>query len=114
MGTSPSNSTRYTSTVVGRSEASELLTWEDVTQVVREVYEALATREAILFPLVREDVPGGWFGLRSGMWQKRGLLGSKVSGFFLGNRRIGLDSHQSCIVLLNPGTGQVDAIVDGN
>lgn len=53
-------------------------------------------------------------GVRGGAWPERGLLGVKVSGFFLANRREGLDSHQAVVVLQDPGSGRAHSLVDGN
>ncbi|MHA2098717.1 MAG: ornithine cyclodeaminase family protein [Candidatus Kariarchaeaceae archaeon] len=41
------------------------------------------------------------------------IMGLKVVTVFDGNHKLGLDSHQGVVMLLNPETGVVQAIVDG-
>jgi len=100
--------------VVSRAEQERLLGFGDVLPIVNECYVALARGEARLFPTLREPLDGGMLGVRGGEWPARGLLGVKVSGFFLTNRAVGLDSHQAVVVLLDPKTGAPRGLVDGN
>ena len=81
---------------------------------MEEALVALATGEARPFPTLREPVQGGMVGVRGATWPARGLLGVKVSGFFLANRDQGLDSHQAVVVLQDPASGRAHALVDGN
>lgn len=97
-----------------RAEVAGLLSWQNVLPVVEDTFIALATGTGQLFPTVREEIPRGTLGLRSGIWPERGLFGVKVSGFFLANRELRLDSHQALVVLLDPKTGLATAVVDGN
>jgi alanine dehydrogenase len=101
-------------TLVSRAEQERLLDWAAVLPIVNESYVALARGEARLLPTLREPLTGGMLGFRGADWPARGLLGIKLSAFFLSNRELGLDSHQAVIVLLDPGTGAVRGIVDGN
>lgn len=76
---------------------------------------AVAGGAARLFPLVREPLPNdSMFGLRSCFWPERALLGLKVSGFYAANRALGRDSHQACVLLVDPTDGHVRAVLDGN
>jgi ornithine cyclodeaminase len=100
--------------VVSRAEQERLLGFADVLPIVNESYVALARGEARLLPTLREPLQGGMLGFRGGEWPARGLLGTKLSGFFLTNRAAGLDSHQAVVVLLDPATGAVRGLVDGN
>jgi alanine dehydrogenase len=100
--------------VLSRADVESLIGWEDALTAVEESLVALARGEARPFPTLREPVAGGMVGVRGGAWPARGLLGVKVSGFFLGNRRAGLDSHQAIVVLQDPDSGRAHALVDGN
>jgi alanine dehydrogenase len=100
--------------VVSRAEQERLLAFADVLPIVNECYVALAHGEARLFQTLREPLQGGMLGVRGGEWPARGLLGAKVSGFFLTNRALGLDSHQAVVVLLDPETGSPRGLIDGN
>lgn len=97
-----------------RADCERLLTWETGLEAVRAAFIATATGEARGFHTIREPLPGGHFGLRSAAWPARELVGLKASGFFLSNRERGLDSHQAVVVLLDPESGRVRALVDGN
>ena len=98
---------------IGRDEQEQVLEWPAVLSLVEESDAAWARGEASLFPTLREAVPGGRRA-SCGSWPARGVLGVKVSGFFVANPQRGLDSHQSVIVLLDGESGRTRAIVDGN
>lgn len=97
-----------------RSTVEKVLSFDEVLTAVRESYIALAKGDAHLFPLVREALGDGFFGLRSATWAGRGLLGLKVSGYRAANRQRGMDAHQACIVLVDADDSRPSAIVDGN
>lgn len=99
---------------VSRAEQERLLDRATVLPVVNECYIALASGAARPFPTLREALAGGMLGFRGAEWPARALLGVKISAFFAGNRPLGLDSHQSLVVLLDPDTGTPRGIVDGN
>jgi ornithine cyclodeaminase len=68
-----------------------------------------------VFPVVRERLDtGGVFGIKSGDVQVQGLLGFKAAGFWPDNSRLGGESHQATIVLVDPATGRPTCIIDGN
>ena len=92
-----------------------MLDFDTVREGVEEGFMAVADGSVRLFPLVREPLPNdSMFGLRSCFWPERGLLGLKVSGFYSANRALGRDSHQACVVLVDPADGHVRAVLDGN
>ena len=99
---------------MGREDVARVLVLEEVVDVVRDAYIAMANGSARLFPLVREPVGAAMFGLRSAVWEDRELLGLKVSGYFPENAAEGRDNHQATIVLVSPRTGRPSAFIDGN
>ena len=78
-------------TLVSRAEQERLLDWAAVLPIVNESYVALARGEARLLPTLREPLMGGMLGFRGADWPARGLLGIKLSAFFLSNRELGQD-----------------------
>jgi ornithine cyclodeaminase len=66
--------------------------------------------------VVREQLPdtGGIFGIKSAYYQDRGWLGLKAGGFWANNRSQGLPAHQSVILVFDPATGVLSAVVDAN
>jgi alanine dehydrogenase len=93
-----------------------LLTLDVVVPAVEAAYVAHNRGEAVLFPVVREALPGGdaVFGVKSGFWPERAVLGLKVAGYWRANRQRGLDNHQAAVLLLDPATGLARTIMDGN
>lgn len=87
-----------------------------IVEAVEAVYVGLSEGRCRAFPVVREIVTGSAdvFGLKSGMFAERGLLGVKVSGYRAENRERGLDAHQSTLVLVDPKSGIVTASLGAN
>lgn len=100
--------------IIPRHELARLLTLDRVVPAVEEAYVAHARGEAALFPVIRERIPEGVFGVKSGFWPQRDALGLKVAGYWPANRGRGLDNHQATVVLVDPGTGVPRAVLDGN
>jgi len=105
-----------TATVLTGTDLRALLSLSDVVPAVEAAYVAAARQEAQVYPVVREPLPGsaGVYGVKSGYWPQRSLLGLKVAGYWARNRAAGLDNHQALIVLTDPRTGVPRAIIDGN
>ena len=68
------------------------------------------------FPVTREklDEQSALFGFKSGFDFDNQLLGLKAGGYWSKNAGNGLDNHQSSVLLFEPGTGQLKAVVSGN
>lgn len=84
--------------------------------MVEQAFASLARGGSQLYPVVREQLPdsGGIFGIKSAYYQDRGWLGLKAGGFWANNRSQGLPAHQSVILVFDPATGVLSAIVDAN
>src|SRR6266851_7094865 len=102
--------------VLSGTDLRQLLTLNDVVPAVESAYLATAGQRAVMYPVIREPLPesGGVFGIKSGYWPDRGSLGLKVAGYWPRNRARGLENHQAMVVLVDPGTGVPQAIIDGN
>lgn len=93
--------------LVGRAEAFK---------AVEAVFASMARGSACNFPVVREAIghADALYGFKSG-FDKAGLvLGVKSGGYWPGNAARGLTNHQSTIVLFDPDTGRLRALVAGN
>lgn len=100
--------------LLDRDQAAALLQPDDVLAAVREAFLLHASGAGKIFPLVREALPAGVFGIKSGGVPERELLGMKAAGFWPGNRAHGADGHQATIMLFDPATGRPQCVIDGN
>jgi ornithine cyclodeaminase len=100
--------------VLGEAAVESLLGLDEVIGLVRDAFVALARGEARVFPMVREQLEGSLFGLRSAYWPTSQLLGLKASGYFPANQQFQRPNHQATIMLISPTTGRLRALVDGN
>ena len=95
-------------------QVEALLTPGDVLDAVREAFVLHSRREGRVFPVVRERLEAGVFGIKSGDVPAQGLLGFKAAGFWPANRRAGGEPHQATIMLIDPVTGRPLCVIDGN
>lgn len=100
--------------LLDRDQAAALLQPEQVLAAVREAFQLHASGAGRIFPLVREALPAGVFGIKSGAVPRQDLLGMKAAGFWPGNRALGADGHQATIMLFDPATGRPQCLIDGN
>lgn len=93
-----------------------LVTPQDALTAVEATFLSMAEGTAQNFPVVREALPTfeGIFGIKSGVDITAGLLGLKAGGYWAGNMQRQITNHQSSVVLFDPATGQVQAVVGGN
>lgn len=91
-----------------------LLADVDLVALMREALIAVAAQQASNYPVVRERVPDGVFGIKSGVLPARSLLGCKVAGFWPGNRARRGDAHQATVLLVDPASGRPHCLLDGN
>jgi len=100
--------------LLDRDVTRALLAPDDVLAAVREAFVLHANGSGQLYPVVREALPAGVFGIKSGAVPSQGLLGMKAAGFWTGNQATGGDGHQATIILIDPATGRPLCVVDGN
>ena len=93
--------------VVGRSDAFA---------AVEKVFSAMASGDAYNLPVIREAIghADALYGFKSGFDRAGLVLGVKSDGYWPGNMDKGLTNHQSTVFPLDPGTGQLQALVGGN
>lgn len=93
--------------VVGRPEAFS---------AVEAVFSSMAKGGAYNFPVVREAIghADALYGFKSGFDREGMVLGVKSGGYWPSNIDRGLTNHQSTVVLFDPDTGRLKALVGGN
>ncbi len=102
--------------IVPEKEIAGLIDRGASFQAVEEVFAAMARKDAYNFPVIREAIgyADALYGFKSG-FDKAGLaLGLKSGGYWPGNMDKGLTNHQSTVILFDPDTGKVKALVGGN
>jgi len=87
-----------------------------VFDVVEAVFASMYKESARNFPVVREQLgyADAVYGFKSGFDKTKPLLGVKAGGYWPGNAAKGIANHQSTVVLFDPDTGQLSALVSGN
>ncbi|SEN52435.1 ornithine cyclodeaminase [Pseudorhodobacter antarcticus] len=83
---------------------------------IEGVFGAMARGDAYNFPVIREAIghADALYGFKSGFDRAGLALGLKSGGYWPGNEAKGLTNHQSTVVLFDPDTGRVKALVGGN
>jgi alanine dehydrogenase len=109
-------SRRPTPLIIAESDVGRFVTLEDAWRVIREVFEDVASEDALNFPVVRETLSASKavFGVKSAQYRRYGVVGLKAGGYFPGNAARGDANHQSFVILLDQETGKPRAIVGGN
>jgi len=100
--------------LLDRDAIAALLTTDLALRSVRDAFTLHSRREGRVFPVVREALDGGVFGIKSGDVAGRQLLGFKAAGFWPRNRTLGGEPHQATVMLFDPATGRPLCLMDGN
>ena len=97
---------------IREEEAAALVTHELAFEAAREALVAAASPQSRIFPAVlgRTREPTNTFSIKSGSADH--LTGVKIGSFWSGNPARGLPRHNSTIVLLDPHTGQLGAVIE--
>ena len=102
--------------IVGEALCERLLNRADTFAAVEAVFAAMATGAARNFPVVREALghAEALYGFKSGFDRAGQVLGLKAGGYWPGNAARGLTNHQSTVMLFDPDSGRLSALVGGN
>lgn len=102
--------------VVSEDVCKEVIDRKSAFDAVQSVFAAMAKGDAYNFPVIREAIgyADALYGFKSGFDRAGLALGVKSGGYWPGNVKLGLPNHQSSILLFNPDTGQLKALVGGN
>ncbi|VAX08828.1 Ornithine cyclodeaminase [hydrothermal vent metagenome] len=102
--------------IVPEKEIASLIGREQSFEAVKDVFAAMARKDAYNFPVVREAIghADALYGFKSGFDRSSLALGLKSGGYWPGNMDKGLTNHQSTVILFDADTGKVKALVGGN
>ncbi|WP_099092544.1 iminosuccinate reductase BhcD [Marinobacter salinus] len=102
--------------IVNEDACREVIGRHEAFQAVEAVFASMARGGAYNFPVVREAIghADALYGFKSGFDREALVLGVKSGGYWPGNAARGLTNHQSTVVLFDPDTGRLKALVGGN
>ncbi|WP_424932397.1 iminosuccinate reductase BhcD [Amaricoccus macauensis] len=103
--------------IVPEREIADLVSRQAAFDAVEKVFAAMAAGDARNFPVVREAIghEDALYGFKGGFDRAGLALGLKAGGYWPHNmERQGLINHQSTIILFDPDSGKVKAMVGGN
>lgn len=102
--------------IVSEETCKKVISRAAAFDAVEAVFAAMARGDAYNFPVVREAIgyADALYGFKSGFDRAGLALGVKSGGYWPGNMTKGLTNHQSTVMLFNPDTGQLKALVGGN
>lgn len=97
---------------IDEEESAALVTHEIAFDAMRRALIAAASEQSEVFPAVlgRAARPGATFSIKSGASGE--LVGLKIGSFWADNPARGLPRHNSTIVLLDPETGRLAAVIE--
>ena len=102
--------------IVSEADCQEVISRNDAFLAVESVFGSMAKGDAYNFPVIREAIghEDALYGFKSG-FDKAGMsLGVKSGGYWPHNADKGHINHQSSILLFDPDTGKLKALVGGN
>jgi ornithine cyclodeaminase/alanine dehydrogenase-like protein (mu-crystallin family) len=106
-------------TVLSAEDVAKLLPMRDCIEVMRDALGALARGNALvpLRMVMRMPDASGFLGVMPGQigpdGEREGALGMKAVSVFPGNAHRGIDTHQGAVLLFEPDTGRLSALLDG-
>ena len=102
--------------IVGEEICQQIIGRKDAFDAVEAVFGAMARDDAYNFPVIREAIgyADALYGFKSGFDRAGKVLGLKSGGYWPGNMDKGLTNHQSTVMLFDPDTGKLSALVGGN
>ncbi len=102
--------------LVSEAVCQEVMGRADAFIAVENVFSAMAKNTAYNFPVIREAIghADALYGFKSGFDRDGMVLGLKSGGYWPGNMQQNLTNHQSTVILFDPDTGKLKALVGGN
>src|SRR2546430_1230799 len=103
--------------VLSEADVERLLPMAECIEVMSDALIALARGEAFvpLRSIVQPPGAAGLLALMPGYISgDRPAFGYKAVSVFPGNAELGIHTHQGAVVVLDPGTGRLEALLDGS
>lgn len=102
--------------IISEAVCEEVIDTESAFIAIESVFAAMARGDAYNFPVIREAIghADALYGFKSGFDKSAMTLGVKSGGYWPGNSSKGLTNHQSTILLFDPDSGRLQALVGGN
>lgn len=102
--------------IIPEALVPSLVSPEAARSAIEALFRTMADGAARNFPVVREAIGyrDALYGFKSGVDLRAGLLGVKAGGYWPQNLHQGLSNHQSSVLLFDPATGRLSAVVGGN
>ena len=103
--------------IVNEEACRDLISAGDAFAAVQGVFSAMAAGKAKNFPVVRESIgyADALYGFKSGFDEQTMTLGVKAGGYWPQNlTTLSMTNHQSTVLLFDPDTGRLRAVVGGN
>jgi ornithine cyclodeaminase len=99
---------------LSEQHSAELITHELALEATRRAYIAVTDRDSKSFPVIHGHGcdPSNRFSMKAASTGE--LVGLKVGSYWRRNGAIGLPPHSSCILLLDPRTGRIAAVVEAS
>jgi ornithine cyclodeaminase len=110
------STTEYRVAIVTEAVCQQVVSRSEAFTAVEAVFASMAKGRACNFPVVREAIghADALYGFKSGFDREGLVLGVKSGGYWPANATRGLTNHQSTVVLFDPDTGRLKALVGGN
>ena len=100
--------------ILDGTHVNALLDPQRVSEAVEQAFLLHSGGQGRVFPVIREALAVGVFGIKTGEVGDQQLLGFKAAGFWPGNRSVGGEPHQATILLFDPSSGRPYCVLDGN
>lgn len=102
--------------IVSEALCEEVIDTESAFGAIESVFAAMSKGDAYNFPVIREAIghADALYGFKSGFDKSAMTLGVKSGGYWPANASKGLTNHQSTILLFDPHSGRLKALVGGN
>jgi ornithine cyclodeaminase len=102
--------------IVPEALVPSLVSRAEALAALEDVFVSTSSGTARNFPVVREAIGhrDALYGFKSGVNIQAGLLGVKAGGYWPHNSSKALANHQSSVLLFDPDTGRLSAIIGGN